>query len=401
MDVPLTGAANSPVLNQESSRKHQKPPLKSELRAYLIPFLLSLPGFGVSKYWQLRNALQSINELLNWPLEHSCQVLPLSAREIFTDFYQQRQQSIHWRKIEKSCRAVEEQGVRLIDHEMNEYPSLLRKIDNPPPVLFVKGSVEALSFPQLAFVGSRNASVSGLETAFSFAHYLASAGITVTSGFALGIDGRAHLGALSAGGVTIAVLGSGIDRIYPASHVSMVEKIIAQGGAVISEFLPGTKPHPGNFPRRNRIISGLSLGVLVVEAALKSGSLITARYAIEQNRDVFAIPGSIHNPLSRGCHALIRDGAVLVETAEDIACELSHWLTAQPNCKADDEQKHSFSELQSDAERQLWRSLDFNPVDVDHLAVRSGLSAHELLPILMAWVLEGRIRQDGNDFRRL
>ena len=198
-----------------------------------------------------------------------------------------------------------------------DYPPLLREIADPPLLLYVIGRREALASPQLAIVGSRNPSPMGRENAQAFAKSLAGAGLAITSGLALGVDGAAHRGALAAGGHTIAVTGTGLDRVYPARHRELAHAIAARG-ALVSEFPLGTSPRPENFPRRNRLISGLSLGTLVVEAALQSGSLITARLAAEQGREVFAIPGSIHAPQARGCHALIRQGAKLVETAQDI-----------------------------------------------------------------------------------
>ena len=201
------------------------------------------------------------------------------------------------------------------------YPVLLSQLPDPPPLLYVHGSVELLSVPQLAMVGSRNPSRSGQQTAIDFARHLASAGLVITSGLALGIDAASHQGALDVNAPTIAVMGTGLDRVYPARHRELALRI-AEQGSLISEFPIGTSPQPGNFPQRNRIISGLALGTLVVEAAIRSGSLISARYALEQGREVFAIPGSIHNPLARGCHHLIRQGAKLVETAEDVIDEL-------------------------------------------------------------------------------
>ncbi len=198
-----------------------------------------------------------------------------------------------------------------------DYPKQLSEIPKPPEILFVSGSIEVLHQPQVAIVGSRNASPIGLETAYSFANELSKAGLVITSGMALGIDGAAHRGALEAHYPTIAVLGTGIDTIYPLRHTTLAEQITKQG-AIISEFPLKTTPSPANFPRRNRIISGLSLGTLVVEASTKSGSLITARLAAEQGREVFAIPGSIHNPRAKGCHQLINQGAKLVENIEDI-----------------------------------------------------------------------------------
>lgn len=206
-----------------------------------------------------------------------------------------------------------------------DYPQLLKEIPDPPLALFVIGDRCLLMSPQLAIVGSRNPSNLGRETAQQFAHYLANVGLTITSGLALGIDAAAHHGALAAKGKTIAVCGTGLDTVYPAKHRDLAEHI-SQTGAIVSEFPLGTKPHPYNFPQRNRIISGLSVGTLVVEAAVRSGSLITAHAALEQGREVFAIPGSIHNPLAKGCHQLIRQGAKLVETAHDILEDLGSLL---------------------------------------------------------------------------
>ncbi len=201
------------------------------------------------------------------------------------------------------------------------YPVLLLELPDPPLLLYVHGSVSLLSEPQLAIVGSRNPSSSGEQTAIDFARHLAAAGLVITSGLALGIDAASHRGALDVDAPTIAVMGTGLDRVYPARHRDLARQI-AEQGSLVSEFPIGTPPKPENFPQRNRIISGLSLGTLVVEAAIRSGSLISARYAMEQGREVFAIPGSIHNPLARGCHHLIRQGAKLVETAEDVIDEL-------------------------------------------------------------------------------
>ena len=208
-----------------------------------------------------------------------------------------------------------------------QYPDLLRQIDSPPPVLFIQGDIALLQDPQLAMVGSRNPTQGGKNNAYEFAKFLSANGITITSGLALGIDGYSHKGALDAQAPTIAVTATGLDRVYPAKHRSLAHAI-SEYGAIVSEHTIGTPVRAQNFPRRNRIISGLSVGTLVIEAAIKSGSLITARYASEQGREVFAIPGSIHNPLARGCHQLIRQGAKLVETAGHILEEISPALLA-------------------------------------------------------------------------
>ena len=203
------------------------------------------------------------------------------------------------------------------------YPALLKLINDPPSLLYVHGNLEILNDPQIGVVGSRNPTQSGNNSAYDFAKHLAQTGLCITSGLALGVDGAAHQGALDGNGPTIAVTATGIDRVYPAKHRGLAHKI-AEAGAIITEFPVGSHPDSRHFPRRNRIISAMSYGVLVVEAALKSGSLITARLAMEQNREVFAIPGSIHNPLAKGCHQLIRQGAKLVETADDILEEMAN-----------------------------------------------------------------------------
>jgi DNA processing protein len=207
---------------------------------------------------------------------------------------------------------------RLVTWGSPDYPPLLKGITDAPLVLFVEGAAEALSLPQLAIVGSRSATLPGRDTAAQFARHVVAAGFAVTSGLALGIDAASHRGALQAGGVTVAVLGCGLDQVYPGANTGLAREIAARGGALVSDLPTGVAPLPQHFPRRNRIISGLSLGTLVVEAALQSGSLITARLAGDQGREVFAVPGSIHNPMARGCHRLIRQGAKLVETADDI-----------------------------------------------------------------------------------
>ena len=222
---------------------------------------------------------------------------------------------------------LEANQVHLLPLTDPAYPPLLLEISDPPPLLYVAGALDCLSQPQLAIVGSRKATAQGREDAARFASDLAAAGFVVTSGMALGIDGAAHRGALAAGGRTIAVLGCGIDIAYPAAHRQLAAAIRA-GGALISEFPLRTPPRPAQFPSRNRIISGLSLGVLVVEAALRSGSLVTARLALEQNREVFAIPGSIHAPASAGTNSLIGAGATLVQSAGDIVEELRGWTNS-------------------------------------------------------------------------
>ncbi len=284
-------------------------------------------------------------------------------------------------------------------HDPN-YPVLLAQLPDPPPLLYIHGSVDLLSEPQLAMVGSRNPSSSGQQTAVDFARHLASAGLVITSGLALGIDSACHQGALDANAPTIAVMGTGLDRVYPARHRELAKRI-AEQGSLVSEFPIGTSPQPGNFPQRNRIISGLSLGTLVVEAAIRSGSLISARYALEQGREVFAIPGSIHNPLARGCHHLIREGAKLVETAQDVIDELGSLAaacTALPGAGTEISRPQQLG-----AEYvQLLDSIDFDPTSVDQLVERSGLTPAEVSSMLLQLELSGHIASNpGGRYNRL
>lgn len=286
------------------------------------------------------------------------------------------------------------------------YPALLREIANPPAQLFVLGNVDALTLPQLAIVGSRNATPSGAETAHSFALHLAARGFCITSGLAEGIDAAAHRGALAAAGRTIAVCGTGLDIVYPRHHRQLVEDIVASGGVLVSEFAPGTTVLPANFPRRNRLISGLSVGTLVVEASLRSGALITARHAMEQDREVFAIPGSIHNPLARGCHRLIRNGAKLVETADDIVEELGSLLASLQQSGATgtaENAPEAASAAEPDAQyAQLLNAMGWDPVDADSLVTRSGLTIGEVSSMLLLLELQGLVRAlSGGRYQRL
>lgn len=266
--------------------------------------------------------------------------------------------------------------------QQTDYPKLLLEIPNPPELLFVKGSVELLHQPQIAIVGSRNASPIGLETAYDFAHSLSQSGLIITSGLALGIDGAAHQGALAANCPTIAVIGTGVDKVYPYQHTSLAEKIL-NNGAIVSEFPLGTTPAPHNFPRRNRIISGLCLGTLVVEASAKSGSLITAKLAADQGREVFAIPGSIHNPTSKGCHQLINLGAKLVQNIDDILSELDQF-NVTPNMQKQPNEARNFSDA-------LLQSIDYSPTPIDRIIQRSGLTEKEIYSMLLKLELNGHV----------
>ena len=273
------------------------------------------------------------------------------------------------------------------------YPCTLHGLERRPIVLYVAGKPEVLNDPQLSIVGSRNPTPAGRDTAFDFAEALAARGLAITSGLAEGIDSAAHRGALAAQGVTLAVLGNGIDRVYPRSNQGLSEEIRFRG-ALISEFPLGTPPRRENFPQRNRVIAGLSLGTLVVEAARRSGSLITARLAGDQNRELFAVPGSIHNPLSRGCHELIRQGAKLTETAADILSELNFSAFLRAGCSASGS-PGSAAELEAGMDKEhkiLLDALGFDPADLDVLVVRTGFKAEAVSSMMLILELEGHVQ---------
>lgn len=300
--------------------------------------------------------------------------------------------------IEDELAACERAGVALLVRGGPDYPALLENTVRPPTFLFVRGDVNILSLPQLAMVGSRRATRGGLDHARAFAADLAGAGFCITSGLALGIDTAAHRAALEIGGCTVAVMGTGWDLTYPRSNRDLVEAIVTEGGAVVTEFPAGIAPLRENFPRRNRIISGLSCGVLVVEAALKSGSLITARHALEQGREVFAIPGSIHNPQARGCHQLIREGALLVEESRQIVEQLGSLLDFHQ------QQLPGFEEAAAGLTERQQSILDmagYDPVSFDCLLEATGLSAGDLAAELTSLELLGRLEQTGGLVIRL
>ena len=295
-------------------------------------------------------------------------------------------------------------GAHVVGVADPEMPPRLRAVPDRPAVLLVRGDRAALSAPQVAIVGSRRASPGGARIAHRLAGELAARGLVVTSGLAHGIDAQAHRGALDAGGRTIAVLGSSLDRIYPAGHRSLADRIAARG-AVVSEFPFGTRPSPWNFPWRNRIISGLSLGVLVVEAAERSGSLVTARLAADQGREVFAVPGSILNPLSAGCHRLLRDGAKLVERAEDVLEELPGEALAGLDPAVPEPGTERATGSASGAasgpapapgsdEAAVLERIDYQPASTGTIVARTGLTPARVCSILLLLELGGHVRTD-------
>jgi len=381
----------------------------SPLAATLL--VLRLPDVGVAGYWQLLELFESPLQFLAQPVQSLRSLLNPAAAEMLRQFHADPEQSDIGLKLAEDLTYIESQpGLHCLIYDNPLYPRLLREIPRPPPLLFVRGDPTCLSLPQLAIVGSRSPSGGGIENAERFAHYMAERGFAITSGLALGIDAAAHRGALRAGGKTIAVMGTGINLIYPSRHRQLAQDIIDSGGALVSEFPLGTASHACNFPQRNRIISGLSGGTLVVEAAVQSGSLITASYALQHDREVFAIPGSIHNPLARGCHQLIRQGATLVETAQDIVDQLAGLLSykRQEVKSAKASQSELFAEpvledepLLSMDEQGLLQALGYDPLSVDLLAERTGLDVGNLSAQLIGLEIKGLIQQIGASYQRI
>lgn len=348
------------------------PPAELEARLRLH----RLPDTGLRRFHTLIEAFGSASSALSAPAS-AWRALGLSAASI------DARRSPQVRDGALAAMAwLERPGQHLLMWDGPGYPALLGEIDDPPPLLFVTGDPALLERPQLAIVGSRRASPPALDTAGAFARALSQAGFVITSGLALGVDGAAHRGALKVAGQTIAVLGSGLQKLYPQRHRDLAQGIIDSGSALVSEYPLDAEPLPGNFPRRNRIISGLSLGVLVVEASLASGSLITARLAAEQGREVYAIPGSIHHPGAKGCHQLIRDGALLVESVEQILDSLRGWQNLPPGPV-------------SEAGHPLLALLNAAPLTSEGLAHGSGQPLAQVLASLTELELEGRVSSEG------
>lgn len=342
--------------------------------------LLRCPGIGPRRYQILLEHYQQPQQLFGLDRDELAEIKLPSASQNWL-------RRPDWSSIDRDLNWLNSDPQHhIISLHDPRYPEALKQTDSPPPVLFAKGELALLTRQQLGIVGSRNPSAGGRENALNFARDLSQAGLTITSGLALGIDAAAHQGALQGQGKTIAVTGTGLDRLYPARNKALAYQI-AEEGLILSEFPIGTPPKPDHFPRRNRIISGLSLGILVVEAAPQSGSLITARLAGEQGREVFAIPGSIHNPLAKGCHQLLRQGAKLVETVTDITEEIAPMLaaaTGQTHSLADD------PELDDDA-KKLLPHIGYDPISIDSLIERSQLSADRVCANLLVLELAGMV----------
>ncbi|MER2491153.1 DNA-processing protein DprA [Catenovulum sediminis] len=345
-----------------------------------------------TKHWLALLAKHSLESILNSPSER---LLAMGFKneqiaQIQQPNSQEIEHQLNWLSAADKHHIVPFDDVR--------YPAKLKEISSPPLILYAIGDTSLLNEPQIALVGSRNASHYGCNNALSFAKDLSLRGLVVTSGFASGIDGNAHKGAIAGSGKTIAVFGTGPDVIYPSRHKSLYQEVL-ENGLILSEFPPGTQARPQHFPRRNRIISGLSLGVLVVEAAIKSGSLITAKYALEQDREVYAVPGSIHDPRSRGAHHLIQQGAKLVETTSDILEEVNQQiiqvelpLFAQKVEKSD---KENFTS------NELLVNLDYEVTSIDELVARTQQSIEVVLSQLLDLELQGLIAATSGGYIRL
>lgn len=382
----------------------------SPLAATLL--ILRLPDIGVAGYWRLQELLEHPLQLLELPIQSLRSLLKPAAVEMLGQFRNNPELSEIGRKLAADLTYIESQSnLHCLLYDDPLYPRLLREIPRPPALIYVRGDPAFLSLPQLAIVGSRNPSGGGSENAERFAHYMAERGFAITSGLALGIDAAAHRGALRAGGKTIAVMGTGIDLVYPSRHRQLAQEIIDNGGALVSEFPLGTASHACNFPQRNRIISGLSGGTLVVEAAVQSGSLITASYALQHDREVFAIPGSIHNPLARGCHQLIRQGATLVETAQDIVDQLAGLLSykrqelkgysgSQEDLFVAPVQAEMAVPVLGEEEQSLLQALGYDPLPMDVLAERTGLDIGNLSAQLIGLEIKGLVQQIGACYQR-
>jgi DNA processing protein len=296
-------------------------------------------------------------------------------------------------RLDAALRWLEDPSNRVVTLADEAYPRLLLEISDPPPLLYVKGNPDLLNHTSLAVVGSRNATQQGRVNAEAFSRELSDGGFTIVSGLAVGIDAAAHLGGLAAASSSVAVVGTGLDIVYPARNRDLAHRL-AEEGALVSEFALGTPALASNFPRRNRLISGLTRGCLVVEAALKSGSLITARYALEQGREVFAIPGSIHSSLSKGCHLLLKQGAKLAERSQDILEELGALVQGRVAMTE--------PEYEGTEENPVLDALGYDPLDLDALCQRSGLTPESASAMLLTLELEGVVsRLPGGKFQRL
>lgn len=373
----------------------------NDLRDWLV--LIRIPQFGARRLREGLATRGSIRALRQWLERHPDTLVPEGRAWL---------EAPDPEVIDGDLRWLDQPGQQLLLCTDELFPPQLDTLPEAPAALFVRGDASLLLRPQVAIVGARRAHPPGLATARRFAAELAAGGLLVTSGLADGIDGAAHEGALDAGQPTVAVIGTGPDRVYPSKHHGLARRIVAEG-AVVSEFPPGTGVRAHHFPMRNRIIAGLSLGVLVIEAGVKSGSLITARQAGEQGREVFAVPGSIHNPLSEGCHALIADGARLVQkpdgilatlapAARELGAELRARLEAPARATPSARRGGTFDWRHDEEYRRLLDAMGYDPVPLDDLVGSTGLATGALSSMLLMLELEGEVAVlPGNRYQRM
>jgi len=346
---------------------------------------------------QLLQVTTSYQQLFNGEVDDCSEFESKEIERVRNAYHASRWNSI----LEPLHDQLSHSNATIVPITSEKYPPQLKQISSAPPLLFIKGDINNLHLPQIAIIGSRKMTRGGERNAEDFSRFLANSGFAITSGLAVGIDGAAHRGALQAhSGATIAVMATGIGAVYPRLHNYLADQILDSGGTLVTEFAPNTKPLPHHFPQRNRVISGLSLGVLVVEAAMKSGSLITARTALEQNREVFAIPGSIHNVQSRGCHWLIKQGASLVQEAEDIITELAGAL-AGLNASISQVLSVQVEQDFDNEEQALLDLMGFELVDLETLIERSHWSVTKLLQMLISLELRNAISNENGCYQRL
>ena len=370
-----------------------------------LPYWLALwriPGVGPSHFRQITDRYPSMMAFFSLSAQE-LQSIGFSARQsqLVAGFQRDTERSL-LEGVSRDLDWLEQSDAHhVLTWADDDYPPLLREIAGSPPILFVRGDAALLGLPQIAIVGSRHSSRQGRKLAQDFAGCFSSNGFVTTSGLALGIDAAAHAGAMAAGGKTIAVLAHGLDDIYPNRNRNLGQEVIRQG-ALVSEFPIGVSPRAEFFPRRNRIISGLSLGVLVVEAALKSGSLITAHEAVDQGREVFAVPGSINDPLAKGCHALIRNGARLVETAQQVVEELMPLLGFMQQVAMPAQAGAATDHYEQDSlEGRLLAALEFEPTPIDQLVGLTGLCVADISSALVMLELDGMVQQQQGGYCRV
>ena len=372
--------------------------------------LLNLPGCGAATFWKLLDAFGSLEQLFNCDPPQLDLFLKPPAIARFIDFQQKGDESQAGIEAEKEIALCEHLGIQLITPQDATYPELLLETKRHPPLLYVAGRADVLKLPQIALVGSRKPTPTGQLIAGEFAEELSAKGFVITSGLALGIDASAHRGALRRERPTVAVLGSGLSRIYPSRHAKLAKEIVSTGGALVSEFPLDAVAKPSHFPQRNRIVSGLSIGTVVIEAALKSGSLITARFALQQNREVFAVPGSIRSEASRGCHAMIKSGATLVERPKDIVQELSGALAyytdllPEPDLSKPQQliQKETIARnTDSSKNKKVLACVGYDAMPIEQIAHLANMSIDVLSAVLLELEFSGLIENTGMGYIKL